>query len=80
VIAASASENFTTVIPAYKDKLIGFGNIKGLCVSFFMGNIDVSVNSCGNWMRRINNPETLSVTVFTPRKIASCTCKKSEGF
>ena len=79
-VATSRTENLSAFITAYENKLVGFGNTKGLAVNLFVLKIDETADTLCDGVGGFKVPNTLIVAVATPEKITFCSHKELEGF
>ena len=77
--AAAGAENLTATIVADEDQFVRLRDTEGLTVGLNMVQMNEAVNSLGDGMCRITDPDKLSVTVFPPCKTAGRTHQQLEG-
>ncbi len=64
--AAAGPEDFTSLEPGNEDRLFRCGNSERFAVHFLVGNLEVGLDSLGNRMSGVADPEAFLLARFAP--------------
>ena len=74
----AAAERLAALVPADEYQMLGLGDTERLGVHLLVRNFNISAESAADRVRRIADPQTFEITVFTPADIAGCTHEQLE--
>lgn len=77
--AAAGAEHIAALVIADEDQLVGFGNVEGLAVGFYMVDLDEAANALRNGMRRIADPYQLALGILRQVRLQVVPIRRRKG-